>query len=102
MITTFSINAVVVPLVNVSSQSEIADLHREVLVDQTVSGGEVTVNELLRSEVSHAIGDLDTHPHLLCVAQNHPAVATAGLVLSMKKQFLKSLNLLFYQTVEIS
>jgi len=49
---------VVVARVDVATHSEVGDFHAEIVTDQAVATGQIAVDEVLRREVSHSVGDL--------------------------------------------
>lgn len=49
---------VVVSAVHVPGHAKVPDFHQEVLADQAVPGGQVSVHEVLRRQVDHARCDL--------------------------------------------
>ena len=51
---------VVVARVDVARHAEVGDLDDEPVVDETVAGRQVAVDEVPRGEVLHPVGDLDS------------------------------------------
>lgn len=62
---------VVICAVHISGHAEVSDLHEQVLPHQAVACGQISVNEMLRSQIHHAGCDLLSNVQHLRLSQLH-------------------------------